>query len=162
MNIVLIGMPGCGKTTLGNILAQRLGIPFFDSDKVLIDTYGESIEEMFHKGEAYFRQKETKIIEILSKKDRCVISTGGGVVLNYNNILNLKKNGVIIFINRNIEDISNTLSLEGRPIIKDKNKLYELYEQRINLYKNYCDYEVENYNLEETIDKILEICKTYI
>ncbi|MCX7695071.1 MAG: shikimate kinase [Caloramator sp.] len=162
MNIVLIGMPGCGKTTLGKILAQKLGIPFFDTDNILVETYGETIEEMFKKGEAYFRQKESEIIQTISEKDGCVISTGGGVVLNYNNILNLKRNGVIIFINRNIEDIYKTLSLEGRPLLTNRNKLFELYKQRINLYKQYCDYEINNIVLEETIDKILEICKPYI
>ncbi|WDC83780.1 hypothetical protein PL321_14820 [Caloramator sp. mosi_1] len=69
---------------------------------------------------------------------------------------------MIIFINRNLDDISKTLNIEGRPLLTNKDKLYELYSQRIDLYKKYCDYEVENKVLEETIDKIIEICKPYI
>ncbi|GFR36414.1 shikimate kinase [Thermobrachium celere] len=97
MNIVLIGMPGCGKTTIGVKLAEKLGIPFFDTDMLIEKIYNETIPEMFKKGEEYFRLRESQVVELVSNKDCCVISTGGGVILNDNNIKNLKRRGVIFF-----------------------------------------------------------------
>ncbi|CDF58224.1 shikimate kinase [Thermobrachium celere] len=162
MNIVLIGMPGCGKTTIGVKLAEKLGIPFFDTDMLIEKIYNETIPEMFKKGEEYFRLKESQVVELVSNKDCCVISTGGGVILNDSNIKNLKRRGVIFFINRDLDAIIKTIDTSNRPLLKDKNKIFELYHQRIELYRKYCDYEIENISIDDTIDKIIKICKSYM
>lgn len=162
MNIVLIGMPGCGKTTIGVKLAEKLGIPFFDTDMLIEKIYNETIPEMFKKGEEYFRLRESQVVELVSNKDCCVISTGGGVILNDNNIKNLKRRGIIFFINRDLDAIIKTIDTSKRPLLKDKNKIFELYNQRIELYRKYCDYEIENISIDDTIDKIIKICKSYM
>ncbi|MGY0374166.1 shikimate kinase [Clostridium sp. JNZ J1-5] len=157
-NVVLIGMPGCGKTTIGRELAKKLNIPFCDLDEYIVDTEGKSIPEIFENGEEYFREIETKAVEKVCETHPKVISTGGGVVKKAINIELLKKDGIIIFINRSLEDIAEDVDVKSRPLLRDgKDKLYELYKERYSLYKKYCDYQVENKNLEECIKKIISI-----
>lgn len=157
-NIILIGMPGCGKTTVGKELAERLEIPFCDMDDYIVTSEGKSILEIFEKGEEYFRELETKAIAKVSDTFPQVISTGGGVVKKPVNIEILKRTGVIFFINRPIEDIANDVDIKTRPLLKDgTEKLYELYRERAALYKKYCDYDVENKSLEECVNKIISI-----
>lgn len=157
-NIVLIGMPGCGKTTVGRELAKKLNIPFCDLDEYIVDTEGKSIPEIFENGEKYFREIETRAVEKVCGTHPKVISTGGGVVKKAINIELLKKDGIIIFINRPLEDIAEDVDVKSRPLLRDgKDKLYELYEERYSLYEKYCDYQVENKNLEECIKRIISI-----
>lgn len=159
-NIVLIGMPGCGKTTVGKELAERLKIPFCDMDEYIVTNEGKNIPEIFEKGEEYFRELETKTADRVSAVCPQVISTGGGVVKKPVNIEILKNNGIIFFINRPIEDIANDVDIKTRPLLKDgTEKLYELYKERYSLYKKYCDYEIENKSLEECVNKIISIFK---
>ncbi|SCG83137.1 shikimate kinase [Proteiniborus sp. DW1] len=144
-NIVLIGMPGCGKTTIGRKLAKKIGVKFYDSDNYIEVTTGKSIPEIFQNGEDSFRQLETETIRKLAQETPCVISTGGGVVKKVENIEALKENGIIIFINRPIENIVKNINIKKRPLLKDKKEtLYKLYDERIDLYKRYCDYEITN------------------
>jgi len=157
-NIVLIGMPGCGKTTVGTELSKRLDIPFCDIDEYIVTNEGKSIPEIFEKGEEYFRQIETRAVAEVSDTYPQIISTGGGVVKKTVNIEILKKNGVIFFINRALEDIANDVDIKTRPLLKDgTERLYELFKEREALYKNYCHYEVDNKSLEECLKKIIAI-----
>ncbi|KOA18872.1 shikimate kinase [Clostridium homopropionicum DSM 5847] len=159
-NIVLIGMPGCGKTTVGKELSERLKIPFCDIDEYIVTSEGKSIPEIFEKGEEYFRELETKAVSKVSDIFPQVISTGGGVIKKPSNIETLKKTGVIFFINRPIEDIANDVDIKTRPLLKAGTaKLYELYKERYSLYKKYCDYQIENQSLEECVNKIISIFK---
>lgn len=157
-NIVLIGMPGCGKTTIGNILAQRLSMEFIDIDKYIEEKEERSITDIFNYGEDYFRKIESKAVEEVSNKFSMVISTGGGVVKLYSNIERLNKNGIIIFINRPVEDIISDVNISSRPLLKDgKDKIYTLFKQRHYLYKKYCDYEIINdTELNEVVDRIIK------
>ncbi|QZY53638.1 shikimate kinase [Crassaminicella profunda] len=164
-NIVLIGMPGCGKTTIGKLLAERLHKKFCDIDEYIEENTKKSIPEIFKDGESVFRRIERNAVEEISKKFAMIIATGGGVVKSFSNIQNLKKNGMILFINRPIEEIVADIDISNRPLMKDgKEKLYNLYEERVDLYKKYCDYEVMNDDtLEKVTDKIvnmLDIKKT--
>ena len=127
-NIVLIGMPGCGKSTIGCLLSEKLSLEFIDVDEYIEKNEEMTISSMFEISEEYFRQIESKYIEKVSKLNSTVISTGGGVVKNKCNMLLLKKSSVIIYINRKIEDIISDIDDSNRPLLKDnKEKLYDLY-----------------------------------
>ncbi|MTI65312.1 MAG: shikimate kinase [Firmicutes bacterium] len=163
-NIVLIGMPGCGKITIGINLAKKLDLEFCDIDEYIETNEGKSIKDIFKKGEYYFRGLESKAVKEVVKCSDRIISTGGGVVKLKDNMISLKENGVIIFINRPLEHIISDINIFKRPIIKDgKEKLYSLYKERYNLYKEYCDIEVlNNTSIKETVEDILKYVKDYL
>ena len=143
-NIVLIGMPGCGKSTIGYRMSQKINYSFFDADKYLEEKENRIISDIFSKeGEEYFRKLETKYLEDLSKKEQIIISTGGGAVKKKENIDTLKQNGIIIFLDRTIEDISKE-NHENRPLLQNVENLWKLYDERINLYRKYADIIIKN------------------
>ena len=143
-NIVLIGMPGCGKSTIGYRMSQKINYSFFDADKYLEEKENRIISDIFSKeGEEYFRKLETKYLEDLSKKEQIIISTGGGAVKKKENIDTLKQNGIIIFLDRTIEDISKE-NHENRPLLQNIENLWKLYDERINLYRKYADIIIKN------------------
>ena len=114
-NIVLIGMPGCGKSSVAKLVAKKTGREFFDTDTEIENREGKSIPEIFKaNGEEYFRNTEAQITAEISKKNGCVISTGGGCVLNRENLLALRQNGRLFLIERDI----NLLATKGRPLSK--------------------------------------------
>lgn len=154
-------MPGSGKTTIGKILAKKLGVGFYDSDKYIEKIAGESITDIFINGEELFRQIETEAIKELASKSPCIIATGGGAVKKVENIEALKNNGIVIFINRPLENIAAGINTEKRPLLKDKkDNLYKLYDERIELYKKYCDYEIINdKSLHSAVNKIISKIK---
>lgn len=147
-NVVLIGMPCCGKTKNGRALAEKLGYSFYDIDKVIEEKAGMSINEIFAKyGETYFRKLEADTVLEYSKLPRIVISTGGGVVKSKENMVNLAKNGLIIFLDRNLDK----MTISGkRPLIKSKEDYQKLYDERIDLYREFCDIEIFNTENVET------------
>ncbi|MBU3102100.1 MULTISPECIES: shikimate kinase [Clostridium] len=158
-NIVLIGMPGCGKSEIGEILAKRIEMDFIDVDFFIESSTSSSITEIFKNGEDIFRDIESIAVRDLSKKKHVVISTGGGVIKRYENILNLKKNGIIIYINRPIENIVSDINIEGRPLLaKDPGRISKLFDERGPLYKKYCDYEVMNISeINDVVNSIIQI-----
>ena len=144
INIVLIGMPGCGKSTIGRILAANSGRLFVDCDNVLVEAAGFSIPEIFaREGEEGFRFRETQTLKEISGQLTAgnlglVIATGGGCVTREENYSLLKRIGVIVFIERDI----SSLAREGRPL--STGDLEEMYRQRFPLYKRFADYSVKN------------------
>ena len=156
-NIVLIGMPGCGKTTLGKILNKELSMEFYDMDNYIERKTDKKISELFEKGENYFRDIESLACEELSKNKNVIISTGGGVIKRKENIDFLKENGIVIFIDRSVDDIIGDVDISKRPLLKEgKEKVLKLYEERYLLYKNYADeIVVNNKNIEDTKNKII-------
>lgn len=155
-NIVLIGMPGCGKTTVGKKLAKQTNRLFFDTDVEITNLIGKSPSEIIQEqGEQAFRQIEANVCENLSLKKKAIIATGGGAVLREENVLHLKQNGKLFFINRNIENIKPT---KNRPLSNTQNKLLEVYNNRLPVYKKAADFEIitdENFN--HTITKIVKL-----
>ncbi|MGK0468615.1 shikimate kinase [Clostridium sp.] len=161
-NIVLIGITGCGKTTIGDILAETLQLPFYDVDMYIEKEQEKSITDIFIQGEEYFRKIESLALDkIINKCGRKVISTGGGVVKTHKNMELFLDNSIVLFLNRNIQGIVGDIDVTSRPLLSaDVSKIYELYEQRLPLYKKYCDYEIKNKeSIKETVDEILNILR---
>lgn len=155
-NIVIIGMPGSGKSTIGKELSKRLNIEFCDIDEYIIKKQGKSIQEIFQKGEEHFRNIESIAVKEVSSKLPQVIATGGGVIKREENIEALRQNGIIIFLNRPIEHIAQDVDIKSRPLLKDgSEKLYDLFKDRYELYNKHCDINIVNIDMEESIEKIL-------
>ena len=156
-NIVLIGMPASGKSTIGKLLAQKINYEYYDADKYLEKKENVKISTLFsEKGEEYFRNLETKYLKGLSEKNGIIISTGGGVVKREENMKILKEKGIIVFLNRKLEDIAKE-NHEARPLLQNIDNIYKLYEERIELYNRYSDIIVENDGtLKEVTDRITE------
>lgn len=152
-NIVLVGMPGCGKTTVGKALAEQLNRPFFDADEEILKRTGKSAEAWIEAcGEAMFRQKETEVLESLCKQSGTVIATGGGAVTVLENADILRQNSIVFFINRDV----SALPVEGRPLSK-ATALSEMYEVRLPLYRGVCDYEIAaDDGVDAVVRRILE------
>lgn len=154
--IFLVGMPGCGKTTMGKVLAKELKYNFYDMDDYIEEISEKSIKELFSQSEEIFREWETEACNRLKEKKRSVISTGGGVIKRDINIEILKKSGLVIFINRPVEKIIEDVDVNTRPLLKaGKEKIYELYNERIGKYKEVCHIEIVNEGfIRDTIDTI--------
>ena len=150
-NVVLIGMPGCGKSTLGRYLARRLGKEFLDLDRVIAERAGKTIPEIFaQEGEDAFRALESQIVREAGARTGCVLSTGGGVVTRRENCAPLRQNGAVIHITRGLDRLSKA----GRPVSQSTD-LGELWERRRPLYAAFADITVSNDGtLEETLDNI--------
>lgn len=160
-NIVLIGMMGCGKTTISKLLSKKINYPLIDTDEYIVAKFKQTIPEMFEISEKYFRERETSVCKELSNLSGTIISTGGGIILNSLNIDYLKKNGIIIFIDRPIDNIVNDVDIASRPLLKEGvDKVYELYKQRYNLYLNACDIHLINDgSLDDIIEKLIVLTK---
>ena len=144
-NIYLVGMPGCGKTTISSIIVQNLkNTVLTDLDEYIVSREGKSIEELFEVGEKHFRERETEALKELSARDGILVATGGGVVTTEENIDIMRSTGKVVFIDASPEFIMDKSALLGRPLLKDKNKLYELYNNRIALYRKSADYTIVN------------------
>lgn len=141
-NIVFAGMPGCGKSTIGTEIAKALNREFIDSDAYIWKTTGLKPDQIIReKGINAFRDIEAECIKEISSKQNCVISTGGGAILREKNVKFLKQNGIIIFIDRKIENIKPT---DDRPLSNNQEKLKTLYKERYLIYKACADFTVEN------------------
>lgn len=148
MKVFLIGMPGCGKTTLGKIAAKKLGMEFADMDKEIEKAEGKSISDIFEMyGEEYFRDAETKMLrgEVLGDEDK-IISTGGGIVVKEENIEILQNSGAeVIFIDRPPEYIEADIECSKRPLMKNgADAVYKLYRQRYARYERACTTKIIN------------------
>ena len=147
-NIVLIGMPGCGKSTVGALLAKKLGRDHTDLDSMIEKKAGKPIPTIFAEdGEAFFRALETQCVQEAGKQTGCVISTGGGVVTRNENYAPLHQNGIIIHLTRKLDH----LPTEGRPI-SQKTDMATLWQQRKALYERFADLTIDNNGTpEETL-----------
>ena len=151
-SIALIGMPGCGKSTIGNLLARKLGRKFVDADEEIIQLAGKSIPEIFAQdGEEIFREWETMALEHLGKQSGLVIATGGGCVTRQRNYPALHQNGSIVWLERDL----SLLPTDGRPL-SQSNRLEEMYAVRKPLYEAFADVRVANTGSpEDTVTEIL-------
>jgi shikimate dehydrogenase len=152
-NIILVGMPGSGKSTVGQALAEALGRPFVDTDALIVEEAGRSIPEIFSAdGEEVFRAMETEAVKAAGMMSGAVIATGGGVVTRERNYRPLSQNGRIVFLHRDLD----ILPVDGRPISQNTSKA-ELYARRLPLYKAFADLEADNNGaVEDTVEHILK------
>lgn len=153
-NIILIGMPGCGKSTTAAFLAEELGRSIIDADQKVIELSGKSIPDIFSEdGEAIFRQWETQALAELGKRSQLIIATGGGCVTQQRNYSLLHQNGKIFWLRREIDQ----LPTEGRPL-SQLQKLSDMYSQRKPMYEAFADYQIDNNGTcRETVNQILSI-----
>lgn len=152
-NIVLVGMPGCGKSTLSNALGQKLGRTVIDSDTLIEQRERMTIPHLFQKfGEVYFRARECEVLAEETKKTGVIIATGGGAVLNTRNRHNIRQNSAVVFVNRDL----NLLGTQGRPLSQGDGALEKMYRERAELYRAVCDIEVTNNGTVE--EAVAAIC----
>ena len=160
-NIVLIGMPGCGKSTLGRSLAEMLGRDFIDADPEIEKDVGKTIPELFAVSEDFFRKQETRTTKRLAALQDKVLAMGGGVVLRQENISSLKENGLIIFLDRSPEDIIGDVDTQTRPLLAaGRQRIYDLYAQREALYRTAADVTVQNKgSIQDVLSRLAEAAK---
>ncbi len=153
-NTILIGMPGCGKSTIGKLLSEKTGKPYFDADDVIVQRAGMTIPEIFDRiGEAGFRELETQALRELGALCGCIIATGGGCVTRMENYPALHQNGRIIWIKRDLQD----LPTDGRPL-SQAGSLRAMYAARKPLYEQFADCIVDNDTSPEvTVHTILSM-----
>ena len=154
MNIALIGMPASGKTSVGKFLSEKLQKTFVDSDGEIVKAENKKIPEIFEEfGEAYFRNIEKSVIKELSMLNSQVISTGGGAILNSENIENLKANSRVYFLDRPLDMLITT---SDRPLSSNRADLEKRYKERYELYKSSADVIIDGSKTVEEVAKIIE------
>ncbi len=156
LNVVLTGMPGCGKSTIGTILAQRLERPLVDTDYLIIEEAKCSITEIFEKEkESGFRARETESCKKAGKCAASVISTGGGAILRQENVDALKQNGIVFYLQRDVEKLQ---SGNGRPLSRTIEDNRKRFAERKEIYETTADYFIDNNGeIEAAVNRILEI-----
>ncbi len=166
--IVLVGMMGSGKSHVGRLLAQRLGVEFCDADKILEEEQGRSISEIFESdGEVAFRDLEADLIERLLNKPDAVISTGGGAVITPRVLSSIKERAVSLWLQTSVEKIiPRVINDKNRPLLQcgdPQSKLNALMEVREPLYAQ-ADIHITNEDIpvEGTVDKIVHALGTFL
>lgn len=163
MNIVLCGMMGAGKSTVGIKVAELTKRCWIDTDTVIEGRFGRILDIFEYYGEAHFRQLESQIVDEYCAKDDLVISTGGGLVLNWENAEKLKKNGKIFFLQASLDTIlSRVQGDDTRPLLRNtdaREKLEKLLGERTSVYEYVSDYTIEtdDKSADEVAKRIIEI-----
>jgi shikimate kinase len=158
--IFLIGFMGSGKTTVGELLAKKLGLPVFDMDVEIVGYAGKSVNDIFHDhGEGFFRELESTVLRNFPNED-IIVSTGGGTILKEENRIWMKENGSVVFLEASADEILERLKDDTtRPLLEgDKEKeINERLGKRMPLYKEAADIRIltDGKNLEEIIEEIM-------
>ena len=167
-HVYIIGMPGSGKSSLGRRVASNLGLPFIDTDQRIEQSVGCSTSDIFaHYGEQAFRNAETNMLIELSREQGSIVSTGGGLVLRDVNREIMRNTGVIVLLDRPLEEIMGDIKLNRRPLLAQKGlgEVERLYHERIDLYRNAADatlynshaYQAVMYGLQKLITTMFNI-----
>lgn len=165
MNLILCGMMGAGKTTIGVKIAELTGRRWYDTDELIVDKHGKISDIFEYYGEAHFRKLETEIVRELSQKDELVISTGGGLVLIKENNTLLQRNGKIVFLRASLDTLARRLKVDGtRPLLQTsteslRERLEKLMAERAPVYEHVADYivDVDNKTPEEIAAEIVAL-----
>lgn len=164
-NLVLTGMPGSGKNTIGKELALRVGMDYADTDELIERREGCTISDIFAiRGEAAFREIESQVVAEVASVGGQVISTGGGTMMRQENARALRRTGLVFFINRPVGDILSNVDMSNRPLLaKEPQRIYALYEERLPVYRATADHEVLNDGeltyAVETMDNLVDYLK---
>ena len=165
--VALVGMMGAGKTAVGKALAQRLDVPFLDSDAEIEEAAARSVQEIFERdGEAFFRSKESQVIARLLAEERGILSTGGGAFLNPENRENITRSGVSVWLNADVGLLwSRVRHKDTRPLLRTANPrqtLADIYAARVPIYA-LADLTViahPKYSIEDMVDEVIKILLT--
>lgn len=164
-NIVLTGMPGSGKNTIGKELALRVGMEYADTDELIERRTGRTVSEIFaERGEAFFRDMESEVTAEVASRGGLVISTGGGAMMRPENARALRRTGLVFFINRPVEAILSGVDLSNRPLLAgEPQKIHKLCAERLPVYRSTADHEVVNdgelTHAVETMDNLIDYLK---
>ena len=159
-NIVLIGMMGCGKSTVGALLAERLGRTFVDTDALIEKWEGRSISEIFAAdGEGYFRDQELGVSEELARQQDLVIACGGGLPMRPDCIGSLKYSGTVIWLRRDPGETYDTMETAGRPLAQQgREGFLARFAQREPIYREWAEFVIEDFSSpENTLNAVLEV-----
>jgi len=165
-NIIITGFMGTGKSAVAKQLAQKLKMEFIDMDRIIEESQGISIADIFSRyGENYFREQENKLVKKLSQKENMVIATGGGTLVSPDNTRILSQRGQIICLYADSQTIYNRIKRKNnRPLLKGENVLSEinrLLEERKKMYDNIkWKIDTTNLNIQEVTDKIIALLKS--
>ena len=161
-NIVLIGMMGCGKSTVGAMLAQQLGWNLVDTDQLIVSREGRSINEIFAAdGEGYFRDQELGVSEELARESDLVIACGGGLPMNASCIGSLKDSGTVIWLRRDPGETYDSMDKSGRPLAQQgRQDFLDRFAAREPIYRQWADIVIDDFSSPEaTLNQILEALK---
>ena len=163
MNIILCGMMGSGKTTVGVCLAKKMNREYVDTDAVIVERYGSIVDIFERYGEGYFRDLETEVVKELGCENDLVIATGGGLVLRQENVKLLKTNGKIVFLQASEDTLVERLKANTeRPLLQKveslRARVQELLKDRARVYENVADFivDVDEKNPEQIAREIVE------
>ena len=165
MNLILCGMMGAGKTTIGIKIAESTGRRWYDTDGLITDKYGKISDIFEYYGESHFRKLETEIVKELAQMDNLVISTGGGLVLFKDNNEVLQRNGKIVFLRASLDTLAKRLKVDGtRPLLQTsteslRERLDKLMQERMPVYEHVADYivDVDNKTPEAIAEEIIAL-----
>lgn len=146
-HVFLIGMPGSGKSSLGRRVANNLGLPYTDTDSRITQAVGCSVTDIFERyGQDAFRHAETNILIQLTREPPALVSTGGGMILREENRRIMRNHGLIVLIDRPLEDILSDIKLDRRPLLAQKGlgEVERLYHERIDIYRAAADAVLDN------------------
>lgn len=162
-NIILVGMPGSGKSTLGILLAKKIGYGYVDSDSVIVARQGKLLPELIEElGNDGFLELEANINSSLNVSG-CVISTGGSAIYRGDAIKKMKENGIVVYLDISYEEVVKRLGdFKNRGVVLKKGyTLKDLYRERVPLYQKYADYIVnlDGISIEESVEKVYKTIK---
>ncbi len=146
-HIFVIGMPGTGKSSLGKKVAANMGLPYVDTDQRIEQAFGCSTAQIFEQyGETAFRNAETNVLIQLTREPGSLVSTGGGMVMRENNREIMRNHGVIVLVDRPLEEIMGDIKLNRRPLLAQKGlpEVERLYHERIGVYRSIADVVLDN------------------
>ena len=161
-NIYLIGLMGSGKSAIGKALCHKIHRKYVDTDAVVEKNFNMTIAEIFQNyGEKTFRQAEKDVMMDLARRRNRVVSTGGGVILQKENVKLMRKSGVVIWLERDIELILKGKRIRQRPLLAENpGKIYDIAKERYDIYETACHFKVDNNGTPgETVGKILAVLK---
>lgn len=164
MNIYLIGMMGSGKTTLAEAISEISQYRFLDLDEVIVSDSGKSIGEIFaERGEDFFREMESSVLFDIHHIDNLVVATGGGIVLQPRNIAMMEESGIIVYVDRDVDDIIATIDAASRPLLaQNPENVRQIYEKRRPLYEDAAMVTVRNdAPVEEVARRIVDVSELF-